>query len=122
MGCDCSGELFVEYQLAAQAIAAEAGGGGGGSAAVMMAAYGDIGPGYIGTAASYSYGPRCCRETRDLTVSLSCNHVTFFSGHFIGHCGSFSDETAADNNNSRVTADVEPVLMGGIRRLLEGCV
>ena len=24
-----------------------------------MAAYGDIGPGYIGTAESYSYGPKC---------------------------------------------------------------
>jgi hypothetical protein len=42
------GELFVEYQLAAQAMAPEA--------FVCMAAYGDYGPGYIGTAISYEQG------------------------------------------------------------------
>jgi hypothetical protein len=91
------GELFVEYQLAAQAMAADlqksepdtAGAPGG--VAVMMAAYGDIGPGYIGTAASYEYGPICY-------------------------------ETSASRNNSRVTAAVEPVLMQGIQRLLERAV
>jgi hypothetical protein len=42
------GELFVEYQLAAQAMAP--------ADFVCMAAYGDYGPGYIGTAASYPEG------------------------------------------------------------------
>ncbi len=42
------GELFVEYQLAAQELAKDA--------FVCMAAYGDYGPGYIGTARSYPEG------------------------------------------------------------------
>ncbi len=42
------GELFVEYQLAAKAMRKDL--------RVMMAAYGDYGPGYIGTAASYPEG------------------------------------------------------------------
>jgi hypothetical protein len=42
------GELFVEYQLAAKAMRPEL--------QVMMAAYGDYGPGYIGTAVSYAEG------------------------------------------------------------------
>jgi len=42
------GELFVEYQLAAKAMRPDL--------HVMMAAYGDYGPGYIGTAASYPEG------------------------------------------------------------------
>jgi hypothetical protein len=42
------GELFVEYQLAAQAMRPER--------FVAMAAYGDYGPGYIGTEASYAQG------------------------------------------------------------------
>jgi hypothetical protein len=42
------GELFVEYQLAAQSMLPEAD--------VMMAAYGDYGPGYIGTKIAYSQG------------------------------------------------------------------
>jgi hypothetical protein len=42
------GELFVEYQLAAQALRPDL--------HVMMAAYGDYGPAYIGTAAAYSEG------------------------------------------------------------------
>ena len=42
------GELFVEYQLAAQAMRADS--------PVLMAAYGDYGPGYIGLAHSYSQG------------------------------------------------------------------
>ena len=42
------GELFVEYQLAAKAMRPDL--------HVMMAAYGDYGPGYIGTAAAYAQG------------------------------------------------------------------
>ncbi|HRZ94002.1 MAG TPA: hypothetical protein P5022_13940, partial [Candidatus Paceibacterota bacterium] len=42
------GELFVEYQLAAKAMRPDL--------HVMMAAYGDYGPGYIGTAAAYAEG------------------------------------------------------------------
>lgn len=42
------GELFVEYQLAAEKLKPDA--------VVSMAAYGDYGPGYIGTAVAYSQG------------------------------------------------------------------
>ncbi len=42
------GELFVEYQLAAQRMRPES--------FVCMAAYGDYGPGYIGTAEAYAQG------------------------------------------------------------------
>jgi hypothetical protein len=42
------GELFVEYQLAAQKMRP--------GAPVLMAAYGDYGPGYIGTAVAYTQG------------------------------------------------------------------
>lgn len=42
------GELFIEYQLAAQAMQPEQ--------FVCMAAYGDYGPGYIGTSVSYGQG------------------------------------------------------------------
>ncbi len=42
------GELFVEYQLAAQAMAPDN--------FVAMAAYGEYGPGYIGTEIAYSQG------------------------------------------------------------------
>jgi hypothetical protein len=42
------GELFVEYQLAAKKAAADL--------HVAMAAYGDYGPGYIGTEVAYSQG------------------------------------------------------------------
>lgn len=42
------GELFVEYQLAAQEMRPDA--------MVCMAAYGEYGPGYIGTAISYGQG------------------------------------------------------------------
>lgn len=42
------GELFVEYQLAAQKMRPDA--------SVMMAAYGDYGMGYIGTAIAYTQG------------------------------------------------------------------
>lgn len=52
------GELFVEYQLAAQAMRPEA--------FVCMAAYGDYGPGYIGTSIAYSQGGY---ETGDSRVS-----------------------------------------------------
>ena len=42
------GELFVEYQLAAQKMRPDL--------FVTMAAYGDYGPGYIGTAIAYEQG------------------------------------------------------------------
>ena len=42
------GELFVEYQLAAQNLRP--------ASFVCVAAYGDYGPGYIGTAEAYSQG------------------------------------------------------------------
>jgi len=42
------GELFVEYQLAAKAMRPDL--------HVMMAAYGNYGPGYIGTAVAYDQG------------------------------------------------------------------
>ena len=42
------GELFVEYQLAAQKMRPDS--------FVCMAAYGDYGPGYIGTAIAYTQG------------------------------------------------------------------
>ncbi len=42
------GELFVEYQLAAQKMRPDA--------PILMAAYGDYGPGYIGTAIAYTQG------------------------------------------------------------------
>jgi hypothetical protein len=42
------GELFVEYQLAAEKMRPDA--------PVLMAAYGDYGPGYIGTAIAYTQG------------------------------------------------------------------
>lgn len=42
------GELFVEYQLAAQKMRS--------GSPVLMAAYGDYGPGYIGTAVAYTQG------------------------------------------------------------------
>jgi hypothetical protein len=42
------GELFIEYQLAAQKMRPDA--------SVMMAAYGDYGMGYIGTAIAYTQG------------------------------------------------------------------
>lgn len=42
------GELFVEYQLAAKAMRPDA--------FVVMAAYGDYGPGYIGTQVAYEEG------------------------------------------------------------------
>ena len=42
------GELFVEYQLAAKQMRQDL--------FVAMAAYGDYGPGYIGTAIAYEQG------------------------------------------------------------------
>ena len=42
------GELFVEYQLAAQKLRPDL--------FVAMAAYGDYGPGYIGTEIAYPQG------------------------------------------------------------------
>jgi hypothetical protein len=42
------GELFVEYQLAAKGMRPDL--------QVMMAAYGDYGPGYIGTRRAYAEG------------------------------------------------------------------
>lgn len=70
------GELFVEYQLAAKAMRPDL--------KVAMAAYGDYGPAYIGTARAYEEG---------------------------GY------ETAPRSSN--VAPEVEAVLMGAIKRLLE---
>ena len=70
------GELFVEYQLAAKAMRPEW--------KVSLAAYGDYGPGYIGTAEAYPQG---------------------------GY------ETSAGASN--VAPEVESILMGAIRKLLE---
>ena len=70
------GELFIEYQLAAQAIRD--------GKQVCVAAYADYGPGYIGTAINYPQGGY---ETQ-LYVS-------------------------------RTAPEVEPVLMEGIRSILE---
>src|ERR1700720_327294 len=42
------GELFIEYQLEAQRMRPDS--------PVLMAAYGDYGPGYIGTAIAYTQG------------------------------------------------------------------
>ncbi len=42
------GELFVEYQLAARQMRPDLD--------VFMAAYGDYGPGYIGTVGAYAQG------------------------------------------------------------------
>lgn len=50
------GELFVEYQLAAQAMRP--------GEFVCLAAYGDCGPGYIGTAESYRQGGYECDPGR----------------------------------------------------------
>lgn len=69
------GELFVEYQLAAQKMAPDQ--------FVALAAYGDYAPGYIGTEIAYSQG------------------------------GYETSERA-----SRVTSDVEKVLMDAMRKLL----
>jgi hypothetical protein len=54
------GELFVEYQLAAKAMRPDL--------RVMMAAYGDYGPGYIGTASAYGEGGY---ETSDRASSVA---------------------------------------------------
>jgi len=54
------GELFVEYQLAAQEMAPDS--------MVCVAAYGDYGPGYIGTAVSYGEGG-------------------YETGLYVAHCG-----------------------------------
>jgi hypothetical protein len=70
------GELFVEYQLAAKAMRPDL--------HVLMAAYGNYGPGYIGTAAAYPEG-----------------------GYEAGP------------NASSVAPEVEPVLMGAMKKLLE---
>jgi hypothetical protein len=70
------GELFVEYQLAAKAARPDL--------FVAMAAYGDYGPWYIGTAVAYEQG---------------------------GY------ETQPDSSN--VAPEVEPVLLGAMRKLLE---
>jgi hypothetical protein len=50
------GELFVDYQLAAQAMRP--------ADFVAMAAYGDYGPGYIGTRAAYEQGGYEVRSSR----------------------------------------------------------
>ena len=62
------GELFIEYQLAAQKMRP--------GAFVCMAAYGDYGPGYIGTQIAYSQGgyetsPRASRVSARVEGVLS---------------------------------------------------
>ncbi len=69
------GELFVEYQLAAQAMRPDV--------EVCLAAYGDYGPGYIGTTLAYTQG------------------------------GYETSEPA-----SRVAAEVEPLLLAALQRLV----
>lgn len=59
------GELFVEYQLAAQKMKPEA--------TVCMAAYGDGGPGYIGTKIAYEeggYEPKASKVSPDVEEVL----------------------------------------------------
>lgn len=60
------GELFVEYQLAAKAMRPDLN--------VAMAAYGDYGPGYIGTEIAYSQGGYETSE-RASKVDKSCEQV-----------------------------------------------
>lgn len=60
------GELFVEYQLAAKAMRPDL--------HVAMAAYGDYGPGYIGTEIAYSQGGYETSE-RASNVDKSCESV-----------------------------------------------
>ncbi len=60
------GELFVEYQLAAKAMRPDL--------SVAMAAYGDYGPGYIGTEIAYSQGGYETSE-RASKVDKSCEQV-----------------------------------------------
>jgi hypothetical protein len=54
------GELFVEYQLAAQQLRPQD--------TVCMAAYGDCGPGYIGTEIAYAQGGYETRGGRSNTA------------------------------------------------------
>jgi hypothetical protein len=54
------GELFVEYQLAAQAMRPDR--------FIAMAAYGDYGPGYIGTEVAYSQGGYETRPSSSLVA------------------------------------------------------
>ena len=60
------GELFVEYQLAAKSMRPDL--------KVAMAAYGDYGPGYIGTEISYSQGGYETSQ-RASKVDKSCERV-----------------------------------------------
>jgi predicted amidohydrolase YtcJ len=60
------GELFVEYQLAAQSLRPDL--------FVAMAAYGDYGPGYIGTEAAYPQGGYECQPSSSL-VAPAVEHV-----------------------------------------------
>ncbi len=60
------GELFVEYQLAAKAMRPDLN--------VAMAAYGDYGPGYIGTEIAYSQGGYETSQ-RASNVDKSCEQV-----------------------------------------------
>src|SRR5262245_35369410 len=54
------GELFVEYQLAAQAMRSDR--------FIAVAAYGDYGPGYIGTEVAYSQGGYETRPSSSLVA------------------------------------------------------
>jgi hypothetical protein len=64
------GELFVEYQLAAKQMRRDL--------FIAMAAYGDYGSGYIGTALSYEQGgyetgPRASNVAPDVEAALLCS-------------------------------------------------
>ena len=60
------GELFVEYQLAAKAMRPDLD--------VAMAAYGDYGPGYIGTEVAYEQGGYETSQ-RASNVDKNCEQV-----------------------------------------------
>ena len=60
------GELFVEYQLAAKAMRPDL--------KVAMAAYGDYGPGYIGTEVAYGQGGYETSE-RATKVDMTCEQI-----------------------------------------------
>jgi hypothetical protein len=69
------GELFVEYQLAAQALRPDR--------FVAVAAYGDYGPGYIGTEVAYSQGGYETSPTSSLVAPGVERVLTDAIGHLL---------------------------------------
>ena len=65
------GELFVEYQLAAKAERKDL--------FVAMAAYGDYGPYYIGTAVAYTEGPGLAGALLAFSLSFDDYIITNFN-------------------------------------------